>query len=550
MPKEKHFWLSIIALLSLVLFAVQVNANQALKNLKPGQWYKFPTHSYSKMNSVTPPNNRAPNAPPEFSYDWRFFSKSVMDAWGGGAYDTKKNRLIIWGGGHADYVGNEVYAFNLEEVTSQGTGRWRRLTTPSTVPLNCNLRSSALKFTIENREGDPNGCLTEEIEIMGDGQPVSRHTYDSLQYLPSNISNGNVLWAQGGSRWPTGKCSKVLWFLNLENNVWKQKIQNAGTTKECELSVFSAYDVNTKSVFSFNHNTAGHKVLMRHNITTGSWTEVVNNHVINFSTGTTSDDTAADNLTAAIHPGKKMMIALGGVKGNKVVSYDLKNITINNKATFKEVPTNGATEITQCSGPGFDYDNKSQQLVAWCNTDDIYVLDIKTMRWSKQAPTSPNTESPRLPSDSNGTYGRFRYVPKYNVFVLATGTQQDVYAYKRSTLDADGNGGKDDALTDGLLFMRYMFGLRGDALISGAVDTSCTRCTSAQIESYVKQVGEELRSDIDGNGEVDALTDGLLISRYLFGSTENALIQDAIGDGCTRCTAPEITKYLGTLSTK
>jgi hypothetical protein len=36
-----------------------------------------------------------------------------MAAWGGGAHDTKRDRLIVWGGGHGDYGGNELYAFDV-----------------------------------------------------------------------------------------------------------------------------------------------------------------------------------------------------------------------------------------------------------------------------------------------------------------------------------------------------------------------------------------------------------------------------------------------------
>jgi hypothetical protein len=115
------------------------------------------------------------------------------------------------------------------------------------------------------------------------------------------------------------------------------------------------------------------------------------------------------------------------------------------------------------------------------------------------------------------------------------------------TLDADGNGNS-DALTDGLLFTRYMFGSRGDALIDNAVATDCTRCNAADIEPLLAQCSSSLASDIDGNGEVDALTDGLLITRYLFGARGPALIVDSVGAGCTRCTASEIETYLETLN--
>lgn len=52
-------------------------------------------------------------------------------------------------------------------------------------------------------------------------------------------------------------------------------------------------------------------------------------------------------------------------------------------------------------------------------------------------------------------------------------------------LDVDGNG-SNDALTDGLLVIRYLFGLRGEALISGAISADATRTTAADIEDFLK----------------------------------------------------------------
>jgi hypothetical protein len=50
--------------------------------------------------------------------------------------------------------------------------------------------------------------------------------------------------------------------------------------------------------------------------------------------------------------------------------------------------------------------------------------------------------------------------------------------------DIDGNGAA-GALTDGLLLLRYLFGFRGAALVTGATAPDCTRCTAAAIESYL-----------------------------------------------------------------
>ena len=111
------------------------------------------------------------------------------------------------------------------------------------------------------------------------------------------------------------------------------------------------------------------------------------------------------------------------------------------------------------------------------------------------------------------------------------------------SLDIDGNG-RYDALTDGLLSIRYLFGIRGENLIENVVTSDCVNCSTAEIESILQQCGTAGASDIDGNGEIDALTDGLLIIRFLFEIRGEPLINGGIGDGCSRCTAPEIETYL------
>ena len=42
------------------------------------------------------------------------------------------------------------------------------------------------------------------------------------------------------------------------------------------------------------------------------------------------------------------------------------------------------------------------------------------------------------------------------------------------------------ALTDGLLTLRYLFGLQGDTLINGVVAGDATRKTAEEIEAYLE----------------------------------------------------------------
>ncbi|MEO7762686.1 MAG: hypothetical protein ABIS68_12335, partial [Casimicrobiaceae bacterium] len=55
----------------------------------------------------------------------------------------------------------------------------------------------------------------------------------------------------------------------------------------------------------------------------------------------------------------------------------------------------------------------------------------------------------------------------------------------------DGNG-EADAFSDGLILIRYLFGLRGPALTAGILGPGATR-TAAQIESYISLIRPEPR---------------------------------------------------------
>ena len=109
------------------------------------------------------------------------------------------------------------------------------------------------------------------------------------------------------------------------------------------------------------------------------------------------------------------------------------------------------------------------------------------------------------------------------------------------SFDADENN-EAQALTDGLLVIRHLFGFGGDSLTAGAIGGEASRATSDAIASYLTGANTEL--DIDGDGESKALTDGLLLIRYLFGFSGDSLISGAIGNGAERDTAEEVEGYI------
>jgi hypothetical protein len=110
-----------------------------------------------------------------------------------------------------------------------------------------------------------------------------------------------------------------------------------------------------------------------------------------------------------------------------------------------------------------------------------------------------------------------------------------------TALDVDGDG-TTAPLTDGLLVLRFLFGFTGTTLTGGAVDPDCTRCDAAAIVPYLTGLGLVL--DIDDDGELVPLTDGLLALRFLFGFTGTTLTTGAVDVDCMRCDAAAIVPYL------
>ena len=109
--------------------------------------------------------------------------------------------------------------------------------------------------------------------------------------------------------------------------------------------------------------------------------------------------------------------------------------------------------------------------------------------------------------------------------------------------DVDGNG-EVSALSDGILTLRYMFGFRGAELTAGALGQGATR-TEAAVADYLGKASQAL--DVDANGEVEALTDGILLVRALFGFEGESLTQGALGEGAQRTQPSAIAERVAQL---
>lgn len=94
---------------------------------------------------------------------------------------------------------------------------------------------------------------------------------------------------------------------------------------------------------------------------------------------------------------------------------------------------------------------------------------------------------------------------------------------------------------------RYVCVRHNAPIASPAVNSSTLHVGGAAGTFYVgtgAPLGGNCTLDVDGNGTPDALTDGLMVLRALFGLTGTAVTNNAVGGGATRDEWPEIRAFL------
>ncbi len=358
---------SIIAIsLGLSTTYLSIASADVIDSLQPGHWLEISNTNLSSVYpSPTPGGNTGPS--------------SIMSTWNGGAFDTKRNRLMVWGGGHMDYFGNEMYAFDISTMT------WSRITDPSPTLVACTL-------------------------YMSDGQPGIHHTYNTLQYSGLIDSFISVMGGGYGSNCGTiVNRDTTTDLFKISTNTWgKGSLQPAsGGT----IDRISAVDPATGLIYS--HGTYGGSRLIEYNPLKDTWKIKSSSEYLEIGS------------TAAIDPIKRLMVAVGGYGGKRqIVVWDLTKDT-----GYGFVPTtSGDTTLEYNKNMGFQYDPTINKFVGWLDGTDVYVLDPTTWVWTKMAASSDNAVTPT--AAPNGTFGRFRYIPSKNAYILVNSTTGNVYFYK------------------------------------------------------------------------------------------------------------------------
>jgi hypothetical protein len=361
--------------------------------------------------------------PPDFfggdSFMFNYYCPNIIRAWSGAIADTVADRLIIWGGGHNNYYGNEIYALNLTDTPVTLT----RLNDP-TVPTNADDRTNCI-------EAIPPG--------IGNA-PNSRESYGGMAFVRDYdvffVTSGSLACLGGGG-------SHGTWTISLANVSDSTRWQNAdigltgpgpGTDGGGTYGNVAEYDPNSGLVFVADAGA----------IYTYNYQQNTYNRITSPSGFTTNI-----YLSGAIDPTRKLFVLVGGCNGGTctpgsgVYVADISNPTSTTQQDWTAATLadpncaeflSGGVNPIGTGNPGITFDSVANDFVGWPNQgNSVYIMtpDPVNQRLTCQKQTfangPPNSAQGEGPNTTWGTYGRFRYFPGLDVFVLVN--DWDIPAY-------------------------------------------------------------------------------------------------------------------------
>lgn len=298
--------------------------------------------------------------------------ESVVIAWNGGVADLKRNRLIIWGGGHSDYFGNEIYALDVNKASLE------RLTDPSPVS---NVGSCPESYT--------------------DGRPSARHTYNGLVYVPEQ----DAMFSFGGSKSICGGMSDRIWKLEFAGLAWTLMEPHRGDKFLNAPGISTDYDPNTHSIFF--SDTAS---FFRYDPATNTVKKLADLHGVD------------DHLTGVVDPEKKLFIMAG---------YPGQFWAIDIGPRSKYNPQDWSKRIRSCDSllqvpdPGLAFDPILHKIVGWAGGDSVYLVDLEQKACEERSFSGgPGKASQK------GSFGRFRYFPALGAFVIVNDWKRNAFTLR------------------------------------------------------------------------------------------------------------------------
>ncbi len=357
---------------------------------------------------------------------------AVVFAWSGMAWDSARNDLIFWGGGHADYAGNEVYRWDSE------TGKWERGSLPSAIK------------SVGTKPGQ-----YETVDGI-DHAPIASHAYDTSEFLPiadrfvtfggASFNTGGGFWSQAEGRytgpyfWDPSKAdpNKVggLTGSGVDpntpgGNMWENR-------DSLYLDGDGKYPGNT--AYGFIDATTDYA--------TENGKDVIYFGDLNLWKYTINDPKDASKDTYELIGRYNESFAGQGV-GAVDLTHNVYVRTAEGKFTYWDLTTPGGSnhnfvpvdpsgqfDFGKLRNFGMDFDSRRGNFVLWDGGADVWILKppatTGTTGWTLvRDPVEGLPGGPSVSGPFKGVIGKWKYVDELDVFMGVTdAVNGTVWAYK------------------------------------------------------------------------------------------------------------------------
>src|SRR5690606_14273969 len=135
-------------------------------------------------------------------------------------------------------------------------------------------------------------------------------------------------------------------------------------------------------------------------------------------------DEFSQGHTGAIMASTNRFISVGG---GEAYYWDL---VTSGESPRMDLVTTGCDSLINSNGPGLEWSTVDRKLIAWTGGSQVITMD-STYTCAEVTPGLGNMVSPDAPQ-AYGTFGRWRYIPKYNVFIVVKEATGNVYFYRHS----------------------------------------------------------------------------------------------------------------------
>lgn len=384
----------------------------------PAEYQPF---SDSWVDADNRPLRGQTNAPPS----------KLISAWSSFAWDSNRSDLLLYGGGHANYSGNEVYRFSGTTLT------WEAVSLPSEVFV----PSGAYYLPVDGAEYAPQSAHTydntlflknaDRMMTFGGGSTDSGGAYSLLEsdgtirrtgpYLfDPNLADGTKVGGSDGSNVQrvNGPAEGGYMWSNRDSSFAVSRSFINGTTAVDSTGLYDVVYVTARTGGGTRGDLYRYTIVDPNDPSTDFWEKV----------GIDWSGTSAKG-SAGFDPDRQLYVRTGS-SGGQFIFWDLSDTATTDRNGLAQFIA--PDDFIMSTVFGMDFDPVRDRFLLWSGTDvwSLEVPDDLSEPWiiTKELDDLIGGLSVTV---QNGVLGKWKYAEELDAFIaLEDAVEGNVWAYK------------------------------------------------------------------------------------------------------------------------